>query len=95
MTTLDKSNWVMATEARYRTHEWCNNCQQDTDKVGYFPPEGGNGEWRCIDKDHDKKFSINEERRIKYAGQFGKCSCCGPNIRSLSAALAKCGIDKK
>lgn len=82
-----RDHWV-ANLNRGLDH-WCNECQKRTHHVAYFPPHGGNGEYRCTDENHAARVIRNERVFRENAGKFGNCSCCGPGIQSLYNALKK------
>ena len=74
---------------------WCNECQKSTYQIAYFPPNGGNGEYRCTDENHAARVIRNERVFRENAGKFGKCSCCSPGINSFYNALKKLEENKE
>ena len=84
---IPKSDWVPSSHQT--TTAWCNECQLRTFQRAFFPPEGGNGEWRCQDTEHDRKVKRNKEIEERNKGKFGTCSCCGPSIRAFSLELER------
>lgn len=86
-TMTHKSTWI--SNPHQTMTYWCNDCQKSTHRIAYFPPEGGMGEWRCQDKDHDKNVKRNNENEDKYKNMFGKCKCCGPKIQAFILELER------